>query len=101
LNLWPVCLFFGGLAMLCSALFRRRSLAVALPAAVLFAAYLIDTVGRASEDLEGLRPWSVFYYYGSAVEDGIDWANFSGIAAAALLFLALAVAAFQRRDIYA
>ena len=39
LELWPVSLFFGGLAMLCSAIFHRRVLAVALPAFLLFASY--------------------------------------------------------------
>ncbi len=100
LNLWPVCLFFGGLAMLCSALFHRKALAVAVPAFLLFALYLVDTIGRASEDLEDLRPASVFYYYGSAIEDGIDWANFAGVTLVALAFVAVAVIAFQRRDIY-
>jgi beta-exotoxin I transport system permease protein len=100
LNMWPVCLFFGGLAMLCSAFFHRRALAIAIPAFLLFAMYLVDTIGRASEDLEDLRPASVFYYYGSAIEDGIDWVNFGGVALVALVFVLLAILAFQRRDIY-
>jgi ABC-2 type transport system permease protein len=100
LNLWPVCLFFGGLAMLCSALFHRRVLAVAIPAFLLCAMYLVDAVGRASEDLEDLRPASVFYYYGSAIEESIDWAHFGGVTLVALAFVLLAVLAFQRRDIY-
>lgn len=100
LNMWPVCLFFGGLAMLCSAIFHRRTLVVALPAFLLFASYLLDTVGRASEDLEDLRPASVFYYYGSAIEDGIDPSNFAALTVAACVFVALATVAFQRRDVY-
>jgi ABC-2 type transport system permease protein len=100
LNLWPVCLFFGGLALLCSALFHRRALAVALPAGVLFAAYLADVLGEVSDDLEDLRPASVFYYYGSAIKDGIDWGNFAGLALATLFLALLAALAFSRRDIY-
>ena len=100
LNLWPVCLFFGGLALLCSALFHRRSLAVALPASALFAAYLADVLGEVSDDLEDLRPASVFYYYGTAIRDGIDWSNFAGLTLAALLLALLAAFAFSRRDIY-
>ena len=101
LNMWPICLLFGGLAMLCSAVFHRRALAVAVPALLLFASYLLDTVGRASENLEELRPASAFYYYGSAIEDGINRANFAGLTLAACFLVALAVVAFQRRDIYA
>lgn len=100
LNLWPVCLLFGGLALLCSALFHRRGLAIAVPAFLLFGMYLIDTVGRASKDLDDLRPASVFYYYGSAIENGIDRTNFGGITLVALALVLLATLAFQRRDIY-
>ncbi len=44
--------------------------------------------------------YSIFRYYGSAVKDGIDWTNFGGITACALVLVLLAVFAFQRRDIY-
>jgi ABC-2 type transport system permease protein len=44
--------------------------------------------------------YSIFSYYGSAVKDGIDWTNFGGITACALVLVLLAVFAFQRRDIY-
>lgn len=100
LNLWPICLFFGGLALLCSAVSHRRSLAIAIPSVVLFAAYLVDVLGRVSDDLEDLRPVSVFYYYGSAIKDGIDWGDFAGVTLVALLFVLLAALAFSRRDIY-
>jgi ABC-2 type transport system permease protein len=100
LNLWPVCLLFGGLALLCSALFHRRALAIAIPAFLLFGMYLVDTIGRASKDLEDLRPVSVFYYYGSAIEDGIDWTNFAGIFGCAVLLALLAMLVFRRRDVY-
>jgi ABC-2 type transport system permease protein len=100
LNMWPLCLFFGALAMLCSAVFHRRALAIAVPASLLFAMYLLDTLGRVSEDLEDLQPFSAFYYYGSAIEDGIDRADFGGLTLVALALIALAVLAFRRRDIY-
>ena len=100
LNMWPLCLLFGAVAMLCSAVFHRRALAIAVPAFLLFAMYLLDTLGRVSEDLEDLQPASAFYYYGSAIEDGIDWTNFAGLTLVALALIALAVLAFRRRDIY-
>ncbi|MDQ3865057.1 MAG: ABC transporter permease [Actinomycetota bacterium] len=100
LNLWPICIVFGALALLCSALFHRRGLAIAVPAFLLFGMYLIDTIGRASEDLEDWRPVSVFYYYGSAIEHGIDWTDFGGIILVALALVLLAALVFRRRDIY-
>ena len=93
-------LAFGALALLCSALFHRRALAIAIPAFLLFGMYLIDAIGRASEDLEDLRPASAFYYYGSAIENGIDWAHFGSITLVALALVLLAILAFRRRDIY-
>jgi hypothetical protein len=46
-------------------LLHLRTLAVAIPALVPFEMYLVDALGRLSEDLEDLRSASV-YYYGSA-----------------------------------
>jgi ABC-2 type transport system permease protein len=100
LNLWPISLFFGGLALLCSAVFRRRVLAIAVPAAVLFGMYLLDVVGGLAEDAEALQSISTFYYYGSGIAEGIDWANFVGLMIAALVLGGLAVIFFRRRDIY-
>ncbi|HKH09988.1 MAG TPA: ABC transporter permease subunit [Rubrobacter sp.] len=100
LNMWPLCLLFGAAAMLCSAVFHRRALAIALPASLLFAMYLLDTLGRVSKDLEDLQPFSAFYYYGSAIEDGIDRSDFAGLTLVALALVLLAVLAFRRRDIY-
>jgi ABC-2 type transport system permease protein len=100
LNLWPLCAFFGSLAMLCSALFHRRALAIALPGAALVGTYFLNALGNLVEDLEDARPFTVFYHYGSAIEDGIDWASFGGITLAALALALLAALAFRHRDIY-
>jgi ABC-2 type transport system permease protein len=100
LNLWPPGVFFGGLAMLCSAIFHRRVLAIAVPGAVLVAMYFVNALGNLVEKLEVAQSFSVFHYYGSAIEDGIDWANFGGISLAALVLVVLAALAFWRRDIY-
>jgi beta-exotoxin I transport system permease protein len=100
LNLWPLCIFFGGLAMLCSALLHRRFLAIALPGAGLVGMYFVDALGNLVEKLEDARPFSVFCYYGSAIEDGIGWTNFGGLSLVTLGLVLLAVFAFGRRDIY-
>jgi ABC-2 type transport system permease protein len=100
LNLWPICIVFGALALLCSALFHRRSLAISIPAFLLFGMYLMDTIGRVSKDLEDWRPVSVFKYYGSAIEHGIDWIHFGSITLVALALVLLAALVFRRRDIY-
>ncbi len=100
LNLWPISLAFGGLAMLCSAIFHRRALAIAIPGFVLFGMYLLDTLGNISDDIEDYKPLSAFHYYGSAVLDGVDWVNFAGLAAVAVALILLAILVFRRREIY-
>ncbi|MGI8649156.1 MAG: ABC transporter permease subunit [Rubrobacter sp.] len=100
LNLWPICLFFGGMAMLCSAVFHRRVFAIVLPGVIMLGMYLLSALGNISEDLEGYRRYSVFYHYGAAITDGIDPVAFGGIVGFAVFFVGLAVLAFQRRDIY-
>jgi ABC-2 type transport system permease protein len=100
LNLWPLCIFFGAVAMLCSATFHRRVLAIAIPGALLIGMYFVNALGNTIEDLEDAQPFSVFHYYDSAIEDGMDWAHFGGVTLVALVFVLLAVLVFQRRDIY-
>jgi ABC-2 type transport system permease protein len=87
--------------MAVSAVVHRRVLAVALPGAVLVAMYFANALGNLVEELEDLQPLTIFYHYGSAIEDGIDWPSFAGVGAAALLLLLLAVVLFRRRDVYA
>ncbi len=100
LNLWPITGVFGALALLCSALFHRRAFAISIPAFLLFGMYLIDAIGRTSEDLEDWRPASAFYYYGSAIANGIDWTHFVSMTLIALALALLAALAFRRCDIY-
>lgn len=100
LNLWPLCMLFGGVALLCSALAHRRLLAVAVPVALLFSMYFVDALANTVEALEFFQPLSAFYYYGSAIENGLDWANFAGLTAVTAALVLLAILVFRRRDIY-
>ncbi len=99
-NIWPTGLFFGAVALLCSTIFHRRALAIAVPGFLLFAMFMMNVMGNVSEDLEHLQSYSVFYYYGQVAVDGMDWTNFAGISALVVVLVGLAVLAFRRRDIY-
>lgn len=101
LNLWPLCLFFGASALLCSALMRRSGLAIAIPGGLLVAMYVGEALGSTSPSMRFLRTVSLFHYYGSAVEHGVPWASFVTISLLAVLLTVLAALAFYRRDIYA
>lgn len=100
LNIWPTCLFFGAIALVCSAAFHRRALAIAIPGFLLFTMFMMNVMGNVSEDLESLQPYSVFYYYGQVAVDGMGWANFAGITAVILVLVGLAIPVFRRRDLY-
>ncbi len=100
LNLWPICMFFGALALLGSAVFHRRAVAVAIPAMLLFVMYLLSVLGDIVAEMESYQPLSAFYYYGSAIENGIDWTNFAGLTAVTAALVVLAILVFRRRDIY-
>ncbi len=97
---WPLALFFGGLAMLASAVFHRRMLAVGVAGGVLFVMYFLNVVSGLVEELEFLEYFSAIYYYGAPLVEGIDWANFAILTGAAIVLAAAAVFAFQKRDIY-
>jgi ABC-2 type transport system permease protein len=99
-GVWPLALFFGGLAMLCSAIFHRRLLAIAIPGAVLFGMYFLDVLSGLVEEVEFLKHFSAIYHYGSPLTEGIDWASFAGLTGAALVLAAGAIFAFRKRDIY-
>jgi hypothetical protein len=100
LNLLPFCLVFGALALLLSALLRRAALAIVLPAAVLVGMYVLLGMANYSEQIEPFRGASIFYHYGSAITEGIDWLRFAALGLVALVLMASSVAAFHRREIY-
>lgn len=100
LTLWALCIFFGGLALLLSAVLHRRFLALAIPAALLIVMYFVDALAGSVEFFETIQPLSAFNYYGSAVQNGMDWANFSVLTGATVVLAGLAVLIFRRRDIY-
>ena len=97
---WPLALFFGGLAMVASAIVHRRMLAVGVAGGVLFVMYFLDVVSGLVEELEFLEYFSAIYYYGAPLTEGTDWASFAGLTGAALVLAAVAAFAFQKRDIY-
>lgn len=99
-NLVPSCLFFGGLALLISSIARRPSLAIAVPGAVLVASYVLNGLAAAIDRISGLQPLSIFYHYGSAIQEGMPWGSAAVILLLAIALAVLASVGFDRRDIY-
>ena len=100
LNLVPFCLFFGGLALLVSSVVRRPGLAIAVPGAILVASYILNGLAAAIDRISGLQRFSIFYHYGSAIQDGMPWGSAAVIFLLAAALSGLASVGFARRDIY-
>lgn len=100
LSLWSLCIFFGGLALLLSAVFHRRFFALAIPGALLIVMYFVNVLAGSVGFFDAIQPISAFNYYGSAIKDGLDWGNFAVLTGATVVLVGLAVLLFRRRDIY-
>lgn len=100
-NVWPLAVFFAGLAMLVAGFVHRSAPVTAIAAGTLVGMYVVDLLGKVAEGMEPFRYVTVFKYYGAGLTDGIDPAAFAGLT---LCGAALAVAGallFERRDVLA
>jgi len=98
--IWPLCLFFGSVALLVSALIRRGALAIAIPGVILVAMYVIDSLAQISKTIEPLRVVSLFYHLGQPLEGDFPWTATLLILAGVCIVTGTAMAVFARRDIY-
>ncbi len=91
----------GAVALAAAGATGRRGATLGLTAAVAVVAYLVDSFAPLVEWLEALRPASLFYLYrGNApLENGLDPVHALALAAVTVVLTAVAVVAFDRRDI--
>ena len=99
--LWPTSLVFGSLALAVSTVARQRAVAMGIPAAAVLLSYLALVIGRLAPPVELVRYVSAYNYYGVAILQGVWWGGMAILAIASLALLAVAIVAFNRRDIYA
>ncbi len=98
-NVWPLAMLFGGFAVCVSGWAHSAGPVTAIAAATLVGMYVVDLVGKLADAAEPLRYASVFKYYGSAIQDGIDPWAFAGVTVVAVLLAVLGTLAFERRDV--
>lgn len=99
MNMWPLALFFAGVAIMITGFRVQSGLVTGLAAGLLILMYIVDVIGKLAPDLDFLRYGSVFRYYGMAIEDGIDPVAFLGVTGAAVLLAAAGALLFDRRDL--
>lgn len=97
---WPFALAFGALALALSAVVRNRAAALGAAAGVMIALYLLNVLATLVKSLSWLKWLSAQHYYGEPMNNGMSWSGSLVLLIAAGVLVALAVAAFDRRDIY-
>lgn len=100
LNLIPICLAFGTLALALSARMRNSGAVIGIVFSLIFLMYLIEVLANLVPTLDWLGRLSVFHYYGRAMTEGFPWVSALGLAGVAVGLLMLAIWLFERRDIY-
>ena len=91
-------LLYGLLALLVGAATGSRAAAIGVPAVLAIAGYLLNGLGQVVEVLEPFRILSPFRLVGDPLADGVGW-GFAVLAGLALVLVALAPPAFERRDV--
>jgi ABC-2 type transport system permease protein len=99
LGLWPLAVFFAGVASVAGGFMNRSAEVTGVSTGILVAMYVLDLAGRLSSSLEPLRWFSAFRYYGAPLRDGIDVSHFVVLTAAGVVLIAAGAALFDRRDL--
>jgi ABC-2 type transport system permease protein len=100
LNLLPICLAFGSLALLLSAVVHRSTIAIVVPAVLLVGMYVLQGLGNYSDVIEPFQPAGIFYHHGSAILEGIDWLRFGAVVLVSVVLMAISIPLFKRREIF-
>ena len=98
-DVWPLAMFFAGLAALLAGITRRSVLVTEVACATLVGMYVVDLVGKLSDTLEPLRVVSAFHYYGSAIQHGLDASHILVLTASAAALGTAGALLYERRDV--
>lgn len=101
LNFIPSTLLVMAFTAAVAVVVRRRNAAAGIAAVFVIASWFVDTLGRSAPSLDTVRTFSFFRYYDSmsVVLHGFVIGNVVLLVVIAVLLLAGAVTAFERRDI--
>jgi ABC-2 type transport system permease protein len=100
-NVWPLAVFFAGVAVLVAGFLHRSAPVTAISTGTLVGMYVVDLVGKMADPVEPLRVVTVFKYYGSGLTEGIDPAAFTGLTLCGAALALAGTLLFERRDVLA
>lgn len=100
-NMLPITLFFFGLSLWLGTLAPSRAMAVAGAIGVATAAYFVNTIAEAVDQLDPLKFASPFYYFGAgqSLVHGFTWWHVLLLLGIAVACVALALRVFDGKDI--
>jgi ABC-2 type transport system permease protein len=98
-NVWPLSMAAAGFAALLAGVAHRPAVVTGGAFGLFIAMYVVDLVGKLADGLEPLRAVSVFRYYGSAIQDGLDVGHVLGLTVFGIVLAALGALLFERRDV--
>jgi ABC-2 type transport system permease protein len=92
---------FGALGLAVGCARGKKTLAMGIAGAIGFVSYIVNALGPMVDWLEPAQKFSPFYYYNSSdpLSNGLDWGHAALLLGLALVFLAVALVTFQRRDL--
>ena len=99
-NLLPITAAFGTLALVLSTKLRNSGVVIGSTFAFIFLQNLMEILSNLVPSLEWIGRLSVFHYYGRAMTEGFPWGSAAFLSGIAVGLLLVAIALFQRRDIY-
>jgi ABC-2 type transport system permease protein len=96
-------LAFGSIALAISAFTGNRGAAIGVAVGLMVAMYLVDALANIVDGLNAIRPLSLFRYYmgDDPLRNGLPLGDVAVLAAVCLVFLGVALVAFDRRDLAA
>lgn len=99
-SLFAITLWFGGLALLFSMILPSRRLAASFSGLIVVASFFLNALASISPDLADLAAWSpLASYQGGKALASFDVSKFIVLCLGSLVFAALGLGLFQRRDI--
>ena len=99
---WPITLAFLMIGLFCGACLPNRRTASMAATMIFLISYFGEPVAGFVESLDVMKPFSLFYYFDSTAgvfSEGVQAGDVWVLLGVATFFFALAVIAFERRDI--
>ena len=92
---------FGSIALAIAAWTGNRGAAAGVPAGLMVFMYLVQSLSGQIESLRTINPLSLFHYYlgHSPLKNGLDLGDTAVLVAVTVVFVAISLVAFERRDL--